>query len=224
VSGAVLGLVFGATAGLRRSKPLHPVGVVANGILDVEPEGPASGVPLLDEAGRHECRVRASYAVGTGPEHPDIEGFALRVLLPSRGVAADVLFASTGDGPLTRFGLTVRPRRRHAVQTTLIPIRVDGRPLVLRLEPLDRTTQPWPSTYSLSWAHGTGTWRRWGALAVDWVGDADVPERFDPIRNPIPGTSQYLAVRLLREPSYRLSRVARPSAGRLAPTDGVVRQ
>src|SRR5690606_19509666 len=78
--GAVLGTTFAVTARIRRSKPLHPVGVVARGVLTVAPGTERSGSPLLDEPGEHACLVRASYAMGTGPRLPDIEGFALRVM------------------------------------------------------------------------------------------------------------------------------------------------
>ena len=71
------------------------------------------------------------------------------------------------------------------------------------------------STYRLSWAHGRGAWHEVGTLAVAWDGEVDPPERFDPIANPLPGTTQYAVVTALREPSYRLARLARPSAGQL---------
>lgn len=214
VAGALLGAAFGVTAGLRRSKPLHPVGVVGTAVLNVEPRGRRSGSPLLDTAGRHDCLVRASHALGTGPEYADIEGFALR--LPREGGWTDLLFASTGDSALGRYSLTVRPPGRHGVQTTLLPVRTrDGRPLQLRLEPLDPGSRPWPGSHALSWAHGAGAWQRCGTLEVDWSGPADAPERFDPVLHPLPGTTQYPVVALLREPAYRSSRLVRPSAGSL---------
>ncbi len=160
--------------------------------------------------------MRASYAVGSGPERADIEGFALRVLPVSpRPAITDVLFASTGVGPLGRNVLAVRGPAQHAAQTTLLPVRAGTKALRLRLDPLDPLAQPWPTHYRLSWAHGHGPWHPFGALTVAWEGTGDAPERFDPVSHPLPGTTQYAAVSWLREPAYRLARLARPSAGRL---------
>lgn len=219
-AGTALGAAFAVTATIRRSKPLHPVGTVGSGVLTVEPAASSSGTPLLDRPGEHECLVRASYAVGTGPEGPDIEGFALRVRHgDGTGGLTDILFASTGVGPVTRYLLTVRSPGHHAPQTTLLPVRADGHPLQLRLDPLDQASQPWPTRYVLSWAWGTESWHRCGALDVSWHGGGDPPARFDPVANPVPGTRQYPVVAALREPSYLFSRLSRPSAGRL-PAEG----
>ena len=215
-AGTALGVTFAVVAGLRRSKPLHPVGSVASAVLTVTPAVDRSGSPLLDEPGDHDCVVRASWAVGSGPELPDIEGLAMRVL--DAGADArpvDILFASTGTGPLTRYVLAVRTPGGHAGQTTLLPVRSAGRPLELRLDPVDADSQPWPTRYELSWAHGRGAWNLFGVLEVAWHGTADAPERFDPVANPLPGTCQYAAVAALREPAYHFARLARPSAGRL---------
>lgn len=218
-AGTALGLVFAVTALVRRSKPLHPVGTVAKAALVVRPAPARSGSPLLDGPGEHDCLVRASHAIGSGPEHADIEGFALRVLPSGEDTdTTDILFASTGGGPLGRHVLTVRAPGRHAVQTTLLPVRSAGRALQLRLDPLDPGTQPWPASYRLSWAHGRGVWRPFGTLTVAWDGERDAPERFDPLVHPLPGTTAYPVVAWLREPAYRLARRARPSAGRLRTT------
>ena len=224
-AGAALAAVFAVTARARRSKPLHPVGAVESARLTIPgpastgtpgPSAPSAGVPLLDEPGEYDCVVRASYAVGTGPEHADIEGFALRILPgPRHTDPIDVLFASTGSGSLSRFVLTVRGPGEHGTQTTLLPIRTaGGRPLVLRLEPRDADASTLPRRYELGWAHGRGPWHTCGELTVE-AGRADRPERFDPVANPIPPTTQDPVVRLPRAPSYRRARRAWPSAGRL---------
>lgn len=215
--GTALGVVFAVTARVRRSKPLHPEGAVARATLEVSPAPERSGVPLLDEPGRHACVVRASYAMGTGPQRPDIEGFALRLEPGERHTApVDLLFASTGEGSVSRFALSLRRPGRHGTQTTLLPIDA-GRPLLLRLEPTDPSGHPWPAHYELSWAHGRGGWHPCGELAVDWSLTADAPERFDPLVNELPGSVQYPVVRWLREPSYALARGAWPRAGSLPP-------
>lgn len=170
------------------------------------------GSPLVDEPGEHDCLVRASYAVGRGPKRADIEGFALRMFpAGARRRVTDILFASTGVGPVGRYLLAVRRPGEHGPQTTLLPVRAAGRPLQLRLEPVDPRSQPWPTLYQLSWAYGRGRWHPFGALTVAWGGPGDAAERFDPVAHPLPETTQYPAVAWLREPSYQLARLARPS-------------
>ncbi|WP_155892797.1 phosphodiesterase [Intrasporangium chromatireducens] len=214
VPGALLAAVFGAVAILRHGKPLHPEGRVGAGHLTLDPGG-RSGCPLLDEPGDLDCLVRASYAMGTGPEAPDIEGFALRLLPEGQLEApADVLFASTGSGRVGRFILRLRRPRHHGVQTTLLPVQASGRPLLLRLLPRSGGAG-WPADYDLAWAHGTGAWQRCGRLSVDWVGGTDEPLRFDPIANQLPGTEEYRWVRWLREPAYLSARLLSPQAGTL---------
>src|SRR4051812_37271382 len=74
VAGAVLGATFGAVALVRRTKPLHPVGQVGTGILDVTDPRPELGVPLLSERRSHTCLVRWSRAAGLPEPLPDVEG------------------------------------------------------------------------------------------------------------------------------------------------------
>lgn len=233
-AGAALAAVFAITAWARHSKPLHPVGSVESARLTIrapvssstpDPAArPSAGVALLDEPGEYGCVVRVSYAVGTGPERPDIEGFALRIVPgPRHPDPIDVLFASTGSGSLSRFGLTVRSPGVHRTQTTLLPIRTaGGRALVLRLEPLDANGSSLPRRYELSWAHGRGPWHPCGELTVEVEADEpDRPVRFDPVRFSLPGTAQYAVVAALREPAYGLSRRAWPRAGHLPMADGL---
>lgn len=220
-AGAGLGAVFGLTAVLRRDKPLHPVGIVAPARLVVTPAptqsgSSRSGSSFLDEPAEYSCVVRASYSVGTGPERADIEGLALRVLGGGPDeVVADLLFASTGVGVVGRHVLVLRRAGEHDAMTTLLPVRSENGPLYLRIDPVDASSRPWPSDYRLSWALGLGQWRSAGTLAVRWGEPFDAPERFDPIEFPLPGTTQYPVITALREPAYRLSRLAWPRAGRL---------
>jgi hypothetical protein len=221
-AGKVLAGIFGLTARLRRGKPLHPRGAVARATLAIRPGPRPSGVALLDEPGEHACVVRASYAMGTGPRWSDIEGFALRVLPGTRHTQpVDLLFASTGAGPLSRYTLVLRGPGVHGSQTTLLPVLAGQHPLRLRLEPVGHATEPWPERYELSWAHARGPWRYCGDLSVVWsdtadtADTADAPARFDPVVNPLPGTRQYPVVERLREPSYARARRAWPRAGRL---------
>jgi hypothetical protein len=200
VPGAVLGAVFGVTAKVRGTKPLHPVGHVGEGILEVLDPDPGFGVPLLASAGTHRCTVRWSRAMGLPSPLPDFEGLAVRF----EDQDADLLFASTGTGSVSRFLLVPRPAGRHGPQTTLLPLATDSGSLLLRVTPRSDATEP-PRRFDLSVAHSAREWRAVGTLRVDEWGP-DRPTRFDPVRNLLPGTEQYPLVRFLREPAYLMAR------------------
>src|SRR5690242_17282611 len=104
--GVVLAATLSAVAAVRRAaKPLHPEGAVVLGRLERTGAQPGTGVPWLDDAGVDEVFVRRSRAVGLPDSLPDIHGLAVRV--PVGPGHADLLFASTGRGLVTRFLLTV---------------------------------------------------------------------------------------------------------------------
>src|SRR5690606_42078947 len=63
-------------------------GGVARGLLARAPRHRALRLASSRRAGEHVGLVRASYAMGTGPRLPDIEGFALRVLPRGPGLPA----------------------------------------------------------------------------------------------------------------------------------------
>jgi hypothetical protein len=199
VAGAVLGVAFGVAALVRRTKPLHPVGKVGTGVLEVTDPRPGLGVPLLAEKGSSTCLVRWSRAAGLPEPLPDVEGLAVRFDAPT----ADLLFAGTGTGAVTRFVLVPRAPHHHGPQTTLLPVACEAGPLVLRLTPEADSGDP-PVRFSLAVATGTGGWDTVGSLACVW--GPDRPLRFDPVEHPLPGTEQYPLVRVLREPAYFMAR------------------
>lgn len=199
LGGGLLALTFGATALVRGTKPLHPVGQVGTAVLDITDPLPGLGVPLLAEKRSHTALVRWSRATGLPAPLPDVEGFAIRFDDPT----ADLLFASTGTGPLSRFVLVPRAPGSHGPQTTLLPVASEGGALVFRLTPEAGTGEP-PTRFALSVATGTGDWVAVGSLDCVW--GPDRPTRFDPVEHLLPGTAQYPVVRVLREPSYFLAR------------------
>jgi hypothetical protein len=200
VPGAAIGVALGALAAVRRTKPVHPAGRVGTGVLDVTSPRPEFDVPLLATAGSHKCTARFSRTVGLPPALPDIEGLALRL----DDLEADMLFASTGTGRLTRFVITVRQADDHGTQTTFLPVATGSGSLLLRLTPFDQSDPP--VGWELSAAHAGSEWKPVGVLRVTW--GADQPMRFDPVENVLPGTRQYRLVQVLREPAYLLSRRA----------------
>jgi hypothetical protein len=212
--GALLGAVFGAAALVRRTKPLHPVGHVGEGTLRITAPQGELGVPLLAAEASHSCTVRWSRAMGLPSPAPDFEGLAIRLHHPT----ADLLFASTGTGALTRFLLVPRPAGTHGPQTTLLPVATAAGSLMFRVTPAEgafgdgaTTAEEPPTRFDLAVAHSGSGWTTVGVLELTW--GPDEPMRFDPVENLLPGTEQYPVVRALREPAYLMARrgaAARP--------------
>ena len=205
--GAVIGAGIGVAARVRRDKPLHPSGQVGEAVLDVTSPAPELGVPLVAEVGRHSCLVRWSRSAGVPSPLPDVEGLALRVRDAGEGRPADLLFASAGTGPLTRYVLHLRGPRRHGPLSTLLPVQGATGWLVFLVEPLDGDDPP--VRWRLAVARGRSAWRPLGTVTASWGFDEAV--RFDPVLNLLPGTGQHPLVRELREPAY--SRARRGAAG-----------
>lgn len=177
-------------------KPLHPRGTVWNGEITRHGAGLVpTGVPWLDEPGHDDVIVRVSAAIGLPHGWPDIQGVAIH--LPGQA-GADLLFASTGAGQITRFMLRlVRPTARH-VASTLLPYRGPRGPIMLA------ATQVEPEQYALLRADGDGPWIGFGRLRLTERIDRELS--FDPIRHPLPGLDNYAWVRRLRSPAYRTAR------------------
>ena len=205
VPGAALATAAAVAAALRRTKPLHPLGRIGDGTLVVQPTA-ASGAEVLDEPAEHRVLVRWSRAIGLEADRPDIEGMAIRFTIG--GEAADLLFATTGDGKIGRHLLVVRSPGASATFTTLLPVATATGSLLLRLQPLGAWTVEPPTMWSLSWSRVGGEWHPLGTLTIRWrPGDEDV--RFDPVAHTLPGTRQYAVVTTLREPAYVAARLVR---------------
>lgn len=209
--GGLLAAAIAPLGKLRDAKPLHPRGSVHAAILDVTDPAPALGVPMFDQSGPIECLVRVSRAVGLPPPWPDIGGLAVR-LRPqaAAGSRCDLLFASTGRGPVTRWLLAVRRDPVGGTLTTLLPMRSVSGPVQFVLEPQDDVQ---PTSYHLGWARVGEDWQPLGRLVLGGEVEpvSDPPVRFDPIVNPVDGLENYPTVQRLREPAYRLARKAWPA-------------
>ncbi len=209
--GWTVGAVFGAVGRLRRGKPLHPRGRVYGAQLTSWGASRPWGVPLLDAAGEWRCVVRISRAMGLPEGVRDIHGVAVRLPGPDR--PADLLFATTGTGRLTRYLLLLRRSGREAM-TTLLPVRTAAGAIQLQLvpAPADAGQQAWVVSAA---GPRDSRWEPVGRLVADAlpVGpDPDPPLRFDPVHNLPEGMSQYRWVRLVRDPSYVLARRWSPSS------------
>jgi len=182
----------------RRTKPLHPDGQLRRATITRVGGPTRSGVPWLDQAGRDDALVRVSRGLGLPEALPDVYGVAVRV--DFGGHDADLLFANTGFGRLTRYLLT--PARTSASRplTTLLPYRSPRGALVLAAVPDSERT------FELHWSGPIGPWHRFGRLELGEALGDDTRISFDPVLNVLPGLSQYDWVKRLREPAYWTAR------------------
>ena len=192
----VAGSVFGAAAAvarLARPKALHPKGVVARATLSVTGVG-RTGSPLLDVTGRWPATLRLSRAVGLPESVPDIGGMAIRIHADR---PVDILLASTGLGPLSRYVLTAGWRATGRTMTSMFPLIVAGRPLLIAAIPTGDG-----GTWTLQHATALGGWSPLGRLTVDRWEDDDEDLHFDPVHNRLPGSRYPRLLKALRDPAY----------------------
>lgn len=206
VVGNVLAGVFGAAGRLRpATKPLHPRGRVSAATLERVGLREPTGVEWLDGAGVDEVLVRLSRSVGLPEPLPDVLGLAIRVPLQSGG-PGDLLFATTGSGPIGRFVLA--PARDAATTySTLLPYRAPGGSLLLAAA--GATNRAGDLRFDLQVASPRGPWRRFGTVTLFPEPPTDEYVAFDPMTNTIPGLEPYEWVRQLRARSYRAARHSR---------------
>lgn len=220
-AGAALATGLGVVAWAAGRKPLHAVGSTWDAQLRIDSPLPALGVPLIAQRGVHPCTVRVSRAVGTPEGWWDIGGLALRIPgAAAQGGPADLLFATTGTGRLSRYLL--RPVRQAAEQplTTLLPTRAGERSVELLVRPAGNQEQP--REYELAVSVDGRGWTGVGLVQLRSQ-QPDTRSRFDPIVDQLEGTSAPPWVVALREPAYRwarrLSRRRSPGSGALPAGD-----
>jgi hypothetical protein len=207
LAGRALGDLFGAVGRVRRPrKPLHPHGTVLPASLTRSGLDEPCGIAWLDEPGRDDVLVRFSRGAGLPDPLPDVLGLAMRIPMPD-GRHADLLFASTGMGRLTRFLL--RPGRNAAASSysTLLPYRAPEGPLFLSCKP---AVAERGVCFELGLAVGVGPWRVFGQLDVpdaEPAQDADIT--FDPMTNTLPDLQPADWVVRIRERAYRKARQSR---------------
>jgi hypothetical protein len=148
--------------------------------------------------------MRTSRAAGLPPYLPDVLGLAVRVR--GEGQVTDILLATTGRGPLSRFLL--RPARRPdgVFHGCLLPYRSPAGPVMLGA--VSAGNESW----TLFWAAGRGAWVPFARLSRD-VAPHDADISFDPVLHGVPGLTQYDAVVRMRSRAYRSARRSRSSAG-----------
>jgi hypothetical protein len=203
-AGIVLATAFGAVARVTRRKPLHARGTTWDAELRVDAPVPEIHVPLFEDRGVHACVVRVSRALGAREGRWDIGGLAIRIPEAGElGRPADLLFATTGTGRITRHVLRPTSGAAERPLTTLLPTRVGHRSMVLLVRP--STADIHPREYELAMSVDGAPWCTVGLVALQARRSPDVA-RFDPVVNELGGTSAPPWVVAVREPSYRWSR------------------
>lgn len=215
VPGRVLQLGFGV-AGLVRpaAKPLHPAGTLQP--VTIRRFGLSTdhqvGVPWIDEPGTTRAVARFSRATGLPQAVPDIHGLAIR-MQRSDGTPADILLATTGLGPATRFVLMPSRSAFTNAYSTLIPYKTPRGPVLMAAIP----RAPGARSLDLAIAAPRGSWIVFGVLEVDdpqdehgeRLGSGDESISFDPVLNQLDDLDYYAWATQLREGAYQAARWSR---------------
>jgi hypothetical protein len=197
----VVGATRVAAAVRTTGRPLHPVGRLRHASLHRQGLDPVLGVPFLDHRGTDEVLVRESRSLGLPGWLPDVPGLALRV--PNRdGSRGDLLFVSSGWGPLTRYSMVPTRSTYGRPLTSLVPYRSAAGAVQLGLREVA------PDVLALSCSVGGAPWRRVGELVLS--GTRPGPEiDFDPTLHPVEGLEHYAVSELLQARSHRAARATR---------------
>lgn len=206
-AGSTLGLIFGAAAAVRRTKPLHPRGAVVSARLERNGASGSWDVLWLDAVGTDEGVVRLSRAIGLPGSWPDVLGLAFS--FSDETGRHDLLLATTGMGPLTRHLLTPRIHPLSAPYGSLFTYVTPRGHVVIAAAPTGR-----PGVFALLIAPVSKSWQRFGTLQLcnDPVTSQDELVDLDPVRNPLPGLALPPALAALREPAYAAARRMRPDS------------
>jgi hypothetical protein len=216
VVGSLLAGGFTLLQRLRHPRPIHPHGVALNGTVRFLTGSASTGLSFFDQPAAAELVVtaRTSRSLGVPAPLPDVIGLAVR--FPTPAGPADLLLASTGFGVPSRFWLAWQRSPSLARFTTLFPYRTADGPVLVAARTIEPENLP-TETSELARALEQTTWRlhlysatptgRWHPFAVLELGRSagspiDTPDRYNPVRNPLPGSEGYRWARRVREPSY----------------------
>lgn len=210
--GVAAGVGFAVLGVLRRNRPIHSVGTVVPGRLVIDTPG-TTGSALFDASGETPLIARLSRSASWPVELPDIIGLAVRIPGGGHyGGEADLLFASTGTGWLTRYILQLRTSAGAGPLTTMFPLTgVEGN-IVFRLDPEPH------DHYRLSYSPNSGPWRGLGRISLepsgepsqrsnDPAGSDDPTLRFRPVANPPIRLNVPAWLRAVRAPAYGAARI-----------------
>ena len=216
----IIALPLQLGSAIRRRRIFHPLGVLASGRIE-RTAPPLRGLPMESA----DVLARVSKAVGTPGGLPDLIGLAWRMPAdPSATHPWDVLMASTGGGPLTRFTLLPTTSWAGTTLSTLMPLRWQGQwcwlrarlrstgPHDLTLDAVDDALKAGTMVFDIEQADGAASFETLATLTLTARIPTDEKHdvSFDPTRNTRSGLElgpKWLTQ--LRERAYMRSRRGR---------------
>jgi hypothetical protein len=219
----VTATIFGALSAVRGARIFHPKGAAFEATVEIEPTGPAYGVPLLDTRATHPAVVRLSRGAGLPEPAPDILGVAVRFTdVHGAGLHQDLLLASSRERPGMRHLMVPAPGFAGHLFSSILLYRVGDQLLLLGARAPDGEVHTIAEATVAAEAGGLrfellaapvfGAWRRVGTVAVH----QRLPEtasdalRFNPW-NTGGGIMPVGPLQRLRRAAYPASQAARPT-------------
>ena len=204
--------VFEGLARLRSARVFHPDGATFVGTVALtNAQSPTAGAL----GGTWPIHVRASKGVGTPGEWPDVHGLAVRIVHEEGPV--DLLFATAGRH--VPWVLTPSMGWCDHPYTTFLPYSVDGKHVVIRLDPdeshvaregdipsLLKAVASAPVKFTVRESSGL-SWRSIGTLTLEAITDEDIA--FDPVLHQHPRVRHSRLLAPLRHFAYMGSRQGR---------------
>jgi hypothetical protein len=135
--GVAIGTVLAALAAARRTKAVHPRGVVREATLRISgaPAAPA-GSELLSTPAEHRALVRFSRSIGLPQPLPDLLGMAIRVVdAYGAGRHQDLLLITTIDAPVLHHLFVPATDVRRRPYTSSLPYSAGGERLLVGAVP-----------------------------------------------------------------------------------------
>ncbi|HZG94980.1 MAG TPA: hypothetical protein VEZ46_09720 [Mycobacteriales bacterium] len=215
--------IFGVLSAIRGARIFHPKGAAFEATVEIEPTGPAYGVPLLDTRAAHPAVVRLSRGAGLPEPAPDILGVAIR-LTDVHGAALhqDLLLASSRERPGVRHLMVPAPGFAGHLFSSILLYRVGDQQLLIgartpagAVHTIDEATaaaEAGDLRFELLVAPVFGRWRRVGTVSVRHRLPQAASEalRFNPW-NTGGGIMPAGPLQRLRRAAYPASQAARPT-------------
>lgn len=157
----------GVASRVRGERVIHAKGHAFAATVRVLPAAGWLGVPLAGGATERRAVVRLSRAVGLPDAVPDVLGFAVRIYdADGAGGIQDLLLASSGSLPVLRHALAPRRDPLTTTYTSITPLDVCGRRLLVAAWPRNAQGRPEGSWFDLATAPVRGDWTTFAELHV----------------------------------------------------------
>lgn len=216
--GLATGAVLGAVAAVRRTKSVHPRGVVRDAQLELTGAGPAAS-ELLGRPGSYRALVRFSRSIGFPEPLPDLLGMAIRVLdAYGAGRDQDFLLISSADAPVAHHLFIPASDAHQRPYSSALPYAAGGARFLVGALPVG-------DAFDLAVAAPRGRFAAIGRLTLgDELPDAANATRFNVRENTGGGLAPTGAINRMRDLAYPMSQWAwRRTGGEARRLTGEVR-